>query len=115
MRRALTAAGTLLAAIPLVLTAAGPAGAATGTLTVESTRGPRVRIVNPAAGCHALPAFPLFSRIRVINATDTDVVFYSGAGCRSGLLRATTRVRAGATVRRTMSGTYSVRVEPTWP
>ncbi|WP_248958695.1 hypothetical protein [Sphaerisporangium perillae] len=113
MRRVMTALGALLAAAPLALTAPSPATAATGTLTIEGDEVPRTRLVDPAPGCHALPWFSLMTRVTVINKTDADVIIYSGEGCKRGLLRGATLVRAGTLRERTLTGTYSLMVQPT--
>ncbi|MET8141155.1 hypothetical protein ABZU32_12670 [Sphaerisporangium sp. NPDC005288] len=113
MRRAMSALSALLATAPLTLAAPAPASAATGTLVVEGDEVPRTRLVNPAPGCYALPWFPLFTRATVINSTDADVILYSGEGCKAGLLRAATSVRAGTTRERTLSGTHSILVQST--
>lgn len=113
MRRALTTLSALLAAAPLTLTVPWPAAGAVGSLTVQSERIPRTEFVDPKPGCYALPFFPLMSRVSLINNTDADVILYSGENCRPGLLRVATRVRAGTTRERTLTGTHSLKVEPT--
>ncbi|GGK89112.1 hypothetical protein Sme01_49380 [Sphaerisporangium melleum] len=111
MRRVMTAAGALLAAAPMAFAAPPPASAATGTVVIEGDRVPRTRLADPAPGCHLLPSFPLLSRVSVINSTDADITLYPGEGCRAGLLRPATTVKAGTTRERTLTGTYSLLVQ----
>ncbi|GAA1516333.1 hypothetical protein GCM10009677_57060 [Sphaerisporangium rubeum] len=112
MRRALTSLGLLFAAAPLMAATTQPATAATGTVALRADGTLVVTFVNPKPGCYELPEFSLLSRVSLDNKTDADVVLHSGAGCKRGLLRAATRVRAGATRERTLTGTYSLSVRP---
>jgi hypothetical protein len=114
MRRALTTLGALLAAAPLTLTAPRPAGAAVGSLIIQAEGLARTQFFDPAPGCYALPSYPLMTRVSVINNTDADVVVYSGENCKPGILRAATRVRAKTASERTLTGTHSIRVWPTY-
>ncbi|MEU8272332.1 hypothetical protein AB0B89_34920 [Sphaerisporangium sp. NPDC049002] len=112
MRRVLTTLSALLATAPLILAAPGPAVAATGKLIITTEGVTRNQFFDPAPGCYGLPSFRLLSRVQVINATNADVIVYSGANCRSGLLHAATRVPAGTVGERTLTGTHSVQVQP---
>ncbi|WP_424533151.1 hypothetical protein ACOZ38_22450 [Sphaerisporangium viridialbum] len=115
MRRVLSTLGALLATVPLTLTAPGQAVAATGKLIIMTGGVARNQFFDPAPGCYGLPSFRLLSRVRVINQTNADVILYSGENCRPGFLRATTRVPAGTVGERTLTGTHSIQVQPTWP
>lgn len=112
MRRTLTSLGLLLAAAPLMAATTWPASAATGTVVLRDGASLIAKFVNPKPGCYELPEFSLLSRVSLENKTDADVVLHSGTGCKRGLLRAATRVRAGATRERTLTGTYSLSVRP---
>jgi hypothetical protein len=112
MRRALTSLGVLLAAAPLMVATGPPAAAATGTLVVQADGMVVTQLTNPKQGCYELPAFTLLTRASLVNKTDVDVFLHSGPGCKRALLRPVTRVRPGTTRERTLTGTYSVMVNP---